>query len=318
MKILMFGRGVIAAIYGWALERAGHSVELYVRPGRAAEYGSALALKILDTRTRRLRGVPVEETWTTRLREDIPEGHDYDLIILSVQHYRFPEAAAFLGPRVGKATVLVFNNLWTDPQAAASPFPAGQVAWGFPMAGGGFDESGVLKGSLLHKVQLGTFGTDPTARELAVRDLFLKSGFGVEQQRDFRGWLWIHFAVNAGLQAQALQAGSLQGFMGSPAQIESAILNVREILPLVTARGVDLGAHPADVAAFRLPPWLTARMLAIILKLSPPVRLVLESHSNLEELRFTCRDALDEARKLGVAVPRLAALERFFQEPSPR
>ena len=32
MKILMFGRGVIAAAYGWALERAGHEVEFYVRP----------------------------------------------------------------------------------------------------------------------------------------------------------------------------------------------------------------------------------------------------------------------------------------------
>jgi len=39
MKILMFGRGVISVIYGWALEKAGHTVEFYVRPGRAAQYG---------------------------------------------------------------------------------------------------------------------------------------------------------------------------------------------------------------------------------------------------------------------------------------
>ena len=32
MKILVFGRGVIATVYGWALERAGHDVEFYVRP----------------------------------------------------------------------------------------------------------------------------------------------------------------------------------------------------------------------------------------------------------------------------------------------
>jgi 2-dehydropantoate 2-reductase len=45
MKILIFGRGVIGTLYGWALEKAGHSVEFYVRPGRAAEYGSVLPLK---------------------------------------------------------------------------------------------------------------------------------------------------------------------------------------------------------------------------------------------------------------------------------
>ena len=48
MKILMFGRGVIAVAYGWALERAGHEVEFFVRPGRAAEYGLAIDLELLD------------------------------------------------------------------------------------------------------------------------------------------------------------------------------------------------------------------------------------------------------------------------------
>ena len=35
MRILMFGRGVIATIYGRVLHAAGHDVEFYVRPGRA-------------------------------------------------------------------------------------------------------------------------------------------------------------------------------------------------------------------------------------------------------------------------------------------
>lgn len=318
MKILMFGRGVIAALYGWALEKAGHSVDFYVRPGRAAEYGSTLALKIFDARIK-FKAVPVEETWTIRLREDLPEGHDYDLIVVSVQHYRFPEVAAFLGPRTGKATVLIFNNFWTDPQSAASPFPVGQVAWGFPMAGGGFDDRGILKGSLFHKVQFGTFDTAPTDRELAVRDVFRKSGFEIEEQRDFRGWLWIHFAVNAAIHAQVLQAGSVQRVMGSVGQLKSAILNVRELLPLVTARGIDLTTHASDVALLRFPPWLVAPALKLILKLSDPLRLVLESHSNQEELRLTCRDALGEARRLGIAVPRLEAVEAFFsEEPGPK
>ena len=31
MKILMFGRGVISTQYGWAFEKAGHTVEFYRR-----------------------------------------------------------------------------------------------------------------------------------------------------------------------------------------------------------------------------------------------------------------------------------------------
>ncbi len=313
MKILMFGRGVIASLYGWALEKAGHSVEFYVRPGRIAEHGSTLDLRFSDAR-KKLQGAPVEEIWKMRLREDLPVDHDYELIVLSVQHYRFAEAAAFLGPRASRATVLVFNNFWTEPQAAAAGLPADQLAWGFPMAGGGFDADDVLKGALFSRVQFGTFGTNPTAREAAVRRLFREAGFGIGEQRDFRGWLWIHFVVNAGLLSQVLKAGSFPRLMGSADQMKDVILSVRELLPLVTARGIDLEKHFADVALFRLPAWIAGMAFKMALKLSTPLRLVVESHTNQEELRSICRDVLAEARRLGIAVPRLEALEPFFSK----
>jgi 2-dehydropantoate 2-reductase len=50
MRILMFGRGVIATIYGQALHDAGHDVEFYVRPGRAAEYGPEVHTDVIDAR----------------------------------------------------------------------------------------------------------------------------------------------------------------------------------------------------------------------------------------------------------------------------
>ena len=68
MKILMFGRGVISAQYGWAFEKAGHTVEFYVRPGRLATVGNTLALHLLDARTK-TKGVLVDERWKVQLRE---------------------------------------------------------------------------------------------------------------------------------------------------------------------------------------------------------------------------------------------------------
>lgn len=145
MKILMFGRGVIATIYGWALRQAGHDVEFYVRPGRAATYGDAVDLDLFDTR-RRVWGQRVAEKWPVRYREALEPDHDVDLIVLSVPHHRLAEATAFLSPRVGQATVLIFGNLWTEPLAAIGALPADQIAWGFPQAGGGFGADGVLHG----------------------------------------------------------------------------------------------------------------------------------------------------------------------------
>src|SRR5579862_9864554 len=50
MRVLMFARGVIATTYGRELQGAGHDVEFYVRPGRAAEYGTEVRMSLRDGR----------------------------------------------------------------------------------------------------------------------------------------------------------------------------------------------------------------------------------------------------------------------------
>ncbi|GAB2602162.1 ketopantoate reductase [Paractinoplanes abujensis] len=309
MKILMFGRGVISAAYGWALERAGHHVEFYVRPGRSAAYGEAIDLDLLDAR-RKPWGERVVETWPVRYRESLDADHDFDLIVLSVQHYSFAQAAAFLGPRVGRATVLVFNNLWVEPPAATEALPADQVAWGFPGAGGGFTDDGTLRASLLPVVFFGTLDRPATERERVVRGVFRDAGFKLRESADFRGWLLIHFVQNAGLHTQSLRRGSLAGL--TTADVRESILATRELFPLLEARGVDLRRHRGDLLPFRAPVWLAAPALARLFKHFPPMRRVVQAHANPEELRAVCRDTLADARRLGVTVPRLEAAEPYF------
>ena len=311
MKILMFGRGVIAAAYGWALERAGHEVEFYVRPGRAAEYGAAIDLELLDAR-RRPWGRRVTETWPVRYRESLEPDHDVDLIVVSVQHYSLAEAVSFLAPRVGRATVLVFNNLWVEPTVAVEALPAEQVVWGFPAAGGGFGGDGVLRAALLPAVFFGTLDEPLSERARAVRTVFRGAGFSIGENTEFRGWLFLHFLQNAGLHTQSLRLGSLAELAGNPRHVREAILATRELLPLAEARGVDLRRHRRDVLLYTAPVWLTTPVLTWLFGHFPPMRTVMEAHANPEELRAVCRDTLAEARRLGVPVPRLEAAEPWF------
>ena len=313
MKILMFGRGVIATIYGWALERAGHDIEFYVRPGRAAVYGKTVNLDLLDARWR-VWGQRINQKWPVRYRETLEPDHDFDLIVLSVPHHRLTEAAAFLAPRVGKATVLIFGNIWAEPQAAVAPLPLDQVAWGFPQAGGGFGEDGVLRGTLLPSVVFGTFGQPPTQRERAARQAFRQAGFRLQEQPDFRGWLWLHFVSDAGMHSQGLKLGSISKLIGATGDLREAMLASRELLPLLEARGVNLRRHRGATLPFRAPTWLTAPALAWLLVHFPPARVNVEAHSDpqAEEPRAICRDTLAQARRLGVAVPRLEAAEPNF------
>jgi 2-dehydropantoate 2-reductase len=313
MKILIFGRGVVGSIYAWALEKAGHSVEFYVRPGRAAQYGSSLKLDLLDARTR-VQGVRVNETMPMRFVEDLPVNHDYDFILVSVQHHRFPEVVAFLSQRVGNATVLVLNNFWTDPRLEAAALPADQLVWGFPRAGGDFRTDGTLYGSLFSGVTIGTFSdaadTGPTQREMAVRAMFKQSGFPILEQSDFQGWLWLHFLENAGLLAQSLPAGSFLKVVQSSHHLHEAILNVRELLPLLAARGVDLKLHTSALVMFRIPPRLTAPILKLVFRFHAPAKRIAQDNpgETKEELRHLLYAVLNEARRLGITLPRLEAL----------
>ncbi|MEU9887853.1 2-dehydropantoate 2-reductase N-terminal domain-containing protein [Sphaerisporangium sp. NPDC051011] len=313
MKILMFGRGVIATVYGWALQQAGHDVEFYVRPGRAATYGDTVDLDLIDTR-RRVWGQRVVERWPVRYREALEPDHDFDLIVLSVPHHRLAEATAFLSPRVGQATVLVFGNIWTEPPAAIGALPVDQIAWGFPQAGGGFGADGVLRGALLPSVVFGTLGRPPTDRERAVRQAFREAGLRLKEQPDFRGWLWVHFVSDAGLFSQGLRLGSLSKLAGATGDLREGLLAGRELLPLLEARGVDLRRHRGGVLLFRAPTWLTAPALAWLTAHFAPVRVNFAAHSDpdAEEPREVCRDTLAEARRLGISVPRLEAAEPNF------
>ena len=312
MKILIFGRGVIGALYGKAFEDGGHVVEFFVRPGRAAAYGPILPLRFYDTRVKAM-GTLVEDRWPITMREEIPVDHDYDLIIVSVQHQVFADAVAALNGRAGKAMILIFNNFWNDPQQQVRALPAEQLAWGFPAAGGAFDDNGLLHGGLLKQVQFGTFGMPPTKSEKAVRELFANTGFKLNEHEDFRSWLWIHFAANAGVHLQALRANSVKDVFERRDQARGTVLNVRELIPVLQARGVDTNVDAGDLALYKMPPGIGALALNMAVRFFPPMRESIAFNSIREELRTFCRDVLFEARRLRVPVPRFEASASLFE-----
>jgi 2-dehydropantoate 2-reductase len=290
MKILMFGRGVIAT-----------------------QYGPTVSLDILDARTNR-KGDAVKLTWSIQMREELAPDHDYDLIIVSVSHDKVSEAATFLGPRVGRATVLMFGNLWTVPQVATAPLPWNQIVWGFPGAGGGFDAKGTLRGGFMRGVIFGTMGVPLTDRDRAVRDLFTAAGFSVSEKKNFQAWLWHHFLLDAGFAYASLTVGGAVKVADSPQALRGMILVVRELLPLIRARGVKLS--PLAIVPFHLPLWLLGFALQKALAKGTMARALMESldsPANQRELKLYVRDVLAEAKRLGGRAPLLESLEPVLE-----
>lgn len=303
MKILMFGRGVISIQYAWAFEKSGHEVEFYVRPGRKAEYGATVTLNVLDAR-KKIKGVSIREEWPVTMVEDFNAGHDYDLIIVSVQHYHFKKAAEFLSDKAGRATLLLFNNFWEEPLEQAAKLPADHLVWGFPMAGGGFDNKGVLNGTLWGSITIGTFGTEPSERAVAVMDLFKSAGFKSKVIKDFRSWLFGHFIMNAAMHLETLKYGARFDLdsLQTTKHWKNIIANGKELLPLLRARNVNINASP-DLKMFSLPPWLLSFVMKIVMKCLPSVKQIFTGHSNHDELQSYCVDVISKAKELNVELP---------------
>jgi 2-dehydropantoate 2-reductase len=312
MKILMFGRGVISTQYGWAFEKAGHTVDFYVRPGRKGEYGSTVPLNVYDAR-KSIRGKLIAEVWPVKLIEEIETNHDYDVIIVSVQHYHFKKVAEILANKIGKATLLIFNNFWEEPLEQIADLQSNQIVWGFPMAGGGFDNTGRLNGTIFGSFTIGTFGTEPTARTLAIMDLFKSAGFKSKVFKDFRSWLFGHFAMDAAIQLEILKEGTtLIDATQSVKYWKSVIANGKELLPLLKARNVDLKASP-DLKMVSLPPWLLSFAMKIIIRFMPPIKQLFVSHSNQEEVKSYCKDVMSKAEELKIKLPRYEANKEFYR-----
>ena len=306
MKILFFGRGVISTQYAWAFEKAGHTVTFYVRPGRISEFGQTVSLNIYDAR-KSIRSKLINEEWSVQMIEDIDVNHDYDLIFVSVQHYQFQQVAEYLSDKIGKATLLIFNNFWDEPLEQITRLPADQLVWGFPMAGGGFDKN-VLNGVLRGSITIGTFGTEPTERAVTVMNLFQSADIKSNVIKDFRSWLFGHFVMNAALQLETLKYDSGNNSFDLDAlqttkHWKNVIANAKELLPLLKARNVNIKASP-DLKMFSVPPWLMSLVMKVGIRFSPSLKQTFTGHSNKNELKSYCQDVLKTAEKLKINLSR--------------
>jgi len=306
----MFGRGVISTQYAWALEKSGNEIEFYVRSEHIKQYGDSINLEIWDARTNS-KGTLINESWHVIFKDEIDIKNDYDIIFVSVNSHQIRDIVSYLAPRVGNATVLFFNNFWVDPIDAIAPIPLNQIVWGFPGAGGGFDKDGTLKGGFMKSVFFGTFETALSERDIKIRNLFVNTGFKISEQKDFRSWLWNHYALNAAMEAAMIKVGGFKEMFDSLESLANIGVNIREIITLLKARGSRIDISTRIFANTH------SRVLGFVLK-----NIVFKEGSLINEMMkdnnskigYSYRDVLLEARKLSVSMPNFEAKKHFFDK----
>ncbi|MFD9700380.1 hypothetical protein [Lentzea sp. NPDC059081] len=121
--------------------------------------------------------------------------------------------------------------------------------------------------------------------------------------------------MDAGLLAKVLSVGGLDAFVGSRAAIGESVLLIREMIPLMKARGGTPRIGAALVS--RVPVGLLAFVLQKVLggdNLAAFFFRQLERTGQLDRYLagLYARDVLAEARRRGMRLPGLEALEPAF------
>ena len=309
MKILFFGRGAIGTQYAWAFEKAGHTVEFYVREGRKEQYGSYVNLELLDAR-RIKKDRLVKEKWSIVTHENIKENHDYDLIFVSVNPEQVSSAVKYLAPRVGNATVLFICNFWQDIQKSVHPIPLSQVVWGFPGCGGGF-EGNTLYGGLYKTVHFGIFESEPSKRDLENHKLFTGIGFKVVVHKDFQSWLRNHYALNAAMEVEVLKSGSFKRVSSSHEALIGIGRNMKEMIPVLKAKGSKPDFMTKVVG--NLPPRVVGFLMSNVVYSPKSMPYALQAHNHYK-VGYAVQEVISEARTHGIKAPRLYDVESLITE----
>ena len=311
MKILMFGAGVIGAVYGYALAQAGNDVTHYVRPGKKAALAAGIPIRLLDGRHKNSKDADVR--YQLKVVEQLSPADDYELFIVSVRHYQLESVLPLLKQSVGQADILFFNGNWAGFDFIDPYLPRAKYLWGYPVAGGGYNPHG-LDAAILEDVRLGEVDGQRTPRLQRITEMFQQAEFKVDIQDNMLHWLWVHFAFNCGIISAALKAGGASQLLNSIPNLRLGILAGREALEVCRARGVKVEAYE-DAKAFYSPAWAGAAMVWFMMKTNGPARKIMERHTAVDELQRMCYDVLETGQKLSVPMPYFQSMKTFVDHP---
>lgn len=237
-------------------------------------------------------------------------GDPFELILASVRHDQLPALVPVLADGAGEAEILVCNNLWSslDPIDAVL---RGRYLWGFPVAGGGF-EDGRLEAALLTTVRLGDPSGAAADRLESLGRLFGGCGLSVEFEAGMLAWLWVHFAIEAGIIAAAAKAGGVAAFLDDVERIADGVLAVRDAFAVVKAGGIE-PASVLDAQMFVAPEHEAAVGIKQFYAVDRAARKIMERHTGGAALKRIYGDVVATGRSLAVEMPALEACGPFVE-----
>jgi ketopantoate reductase len=303
MKFLIIGAGAIGTIYGYLLSKSDNQVCHYVKSNKYERLKNGVKIEITDARDERNPGF-IEDNYQINLKTDLKNEMDYDIILVSMKHGSLELILRAFKENNVKNTIIFFNGLWKDLDFINEYISPEQYLWGYPVAGGNMDyENNTLHGAVLDHIVLNEINNIETERLKSISATFGKASIKVETPANVIHWIWVHMAINAGVISTCLKYGSAAKFMDSLDALKEGILTIRETLKVAEARGVDLKQFAGEINSFKIPTFISTRVMKRLFKKNTPVRQIMELHNNPDDLIELCTDVYNSIKEYNISAP---------------
>ena len=310
MKILVIGMGNVGVMHGWVLSEAGVDVTHAVRKGSLARHAHDIPMDVMDMR----RGAPEKymAVYRPKVVDEVGPDDGYDLVMIPTNHMQAADAVKDYKDRAPSAAFLMFCANWNGPGEFDALLGRGRYLWGYSVFSGARGDEGVLYANIQRIYRIGELPGGPEGMLNNIRETFSKAQIEPEIKENIVEWLWIHFAVNAGLLGTMIAEGAMPSPDTSPDVWVFMIRAVRDALNVLEARGVNYRNYP-DTKVFQIENDEQAARLLKEGVLGMPHYERTRAHSHVQanpgEMKRYYLDVVETGERLGVPMKYLGSIK---------
>jgi 2-dehydropantoate 2-reductase len=310
MKILIVGAGIIGSIYGWALSKAGYDVTHFVRPGKAQQLTEGIPIDMLDSR----KGHDKQYIghYALKVTETLSLSDGFDLVIVPTKPYQVEDVLKQITPFTDKADYLLLTQNWNGTTAIDSILPQSRYLYGDAKAGGSL-QNGTLISAIFPTIDIGQVNGRKDNCLTKTSGLFESIGVKPTLQDNIIHYIWVQYAINAGLWPALVRAGGLEALLRDRHTGDLSLFAVKECLEVVAHRGVDLNKYP-DTRMYSNTSFIARQIAGLMLRLlfrfnKSVQRSSAHALADPLEIKTSYYDLLNTGRELGVDMPIMSSFE---------
>jgi 2-dehydropantoate 2-reductase len=310
MRILIVGAGVIGTIYRWVFSEGGHDVSHFVRPGKSARFFAGIPIDMLDNRKGHKK--QFVGRYGLKVTETLAPSDDFDLVIVPTKPYQLEEALRQTVANTGSADYLLLTQNWHGTANIDAILPRSRYLYGDAKAGGTFRDS-TLIAAIFPSIDLGR--VDGKQGDCLKKAATLFEGVGMKPilHENILHYIWVQYAINAGLWPALVRAGGLEALLRDRRTGDLSLFAVKECLEVVARRGVDLKKYP-DARMYANTSFIARQIAGLMLRLLFRFNKSVQrgsAHALADplEIKTSCYDLLNTGRELGVDMPIMNSFE---------